>query len=54
MVLNFRYKEGILYYEGGVVLKYVAQRNCGCLTSRSAQDQVGSGLSSPHEGDWIT
>jgi len=35
-----RYKEEILYYEGGETLEQVAQRSCGCPIIASVQGQV--------------
>jgi len=44
---TLRYKEEILYYEGGEVLEQVAWRSCGCLLPESVQDQIGWGSEQP-------
>ena len=36
-----RYKEEILYHEGGETLEQVVQRSCGCAIVGSVQGQVG-------------
>jgi len=42
-----RYKQEIIYFEGGEALAHVAQRSCGCPLPGSAQGQVGRGLEHP-------
>ena len=42
-----RYKEEILYCEGGEALEQVAQRSCGCPVPGSVQGQVGRGFEQP-------
>jgi len=38
---RLRYKEEILYYEGGETLVQVTQRSCGCPLPGSVQGHVG-------------
>jgi len=51
MVLNWkradRYREKILYCEGGETLEQVAQQGCECLLPGSTQDQTGQGCEQP-------
>jgi len=42
-----RYKEEILYSEGGEALERVAQRSCGCPLPESVQGQAGRGFEQP-------
>jgi len=42
-----RYKEEILYYEGGEALEQVAQRSCVCPLPGSVQGQAGCGFEQP-------
>jgi len=42
-----RYKEEILYCEGGEALAQVAQRSCGCPLPGSVQGQAGRGFEHP-------
>ena len=42
-----RYKQEMLYYEGGEVLEQVAQRSCGCLLPGIVQGQVGRSFEQP-------
>jgi len=42
-----RYRQEILYSEGGEALAPVAQRSCGCPCPGSIQGQVGWGFEQP-------
>ena len=42
-----RYKEEILYLEGGEALEQIAQRSCGCPITGDVQSQIGWGLEQP-------
>jgi len=39
-----RYKEEILYYDGGEALEQVAHRSCGCPLPRCIQGEFGWGF----------
>jgi len=48
-----RYKEEILYCEGGEALAQVAQRSCGCPLPGSVQGQVGWSSEQPGLGEGL-
>ena len=47
VLIYTRYKEQILYCEGGETLEQVAQRGCGCPLPGSIQGQAGWGFEQP-------
>ena len=49
-----RYKEEILYSEGGVALAQVAQRSCACPLPGSVQGQAGWGSEQPGLVEGVT